>query len=168
MNVNINQTIAYDENIILKIKEMIKTGLDKLKYIIESKSLNLEFFNDLKSKFTEISLKLNELKLWNELNYFNSISPYIEYIVYQNSINSSFGHCSFAIELLKFYLDFIKNNFDFYLKTNNMSLEEFESFQEEIKRKYRLYRRKFYGEVYELSGDYTEEELYKIHESLRE
>ena len=168
MNVNINQTIAYDENIILKIKEMIKTGLDKLKSIIESKSLNLEFFNDLKSKFTEISLKLNELKLWNELNYFNSISPYIEYIVYQNSINSSFGHCSFAIELLKFYLDFIKNNFDFYLKTNNMSLEEFESFQEEIKRKYRLYRRKFYGEVYELSGDYTEEELYKIHESLRE
>lgn len=168
MNVNINQTIAYDENIILKIKEMIKTGLDKLKSIIESKSLNLEFFNDLKSKFTEILLKLNELKLWNELNYFNSISPYIEYIVYQNSINSSFGHCSFAIELLKFYLDFIKTNFDFYLKTNNMSLEEFESFQEEIKRKYRLYRRKFYGEVYELSGDYTEEELYKIHESLRE
>ena len=168
IEINKNQTIVYDEDIIFKIKDLIKMGLDKLKSFVESKSLDLEFYNDIKESFTKISLMLKELKLWSELNYFNSISPYIEYIVYQNSLNSSFGHCSFAIELLRYYLELIKTNFNFYLGLSNMNFEEFESFQVESKRKNLEFMCKFYGEIYELSGDYLEDELYQIQESLRE
>lgn len=164
-----NYTIEYDKNIILKLKEMIENGLKKLKSFVKfNKKGNLDFYNDLKERFNNIASKLKELELWDELKYFISISHYVEYIVYQNSLDSSFGYCSFAIELLNFYLDYIKVNFDYYLNLSIMNIKEFNEFQKGIKRKHRIYRRKFFEEIYQLSGEYTLDELYKMHESLRE
>ncbi|SEL20852.1 hypothetical protein SAMN05216439_0158 [Methanobrevibacter gottschalkii] len=168
MNTTKNQSIVYDEKTIFKVKEMIVAGLNKLKLFKCKKSGNLDFYNDLKETFTEIALNLKELKLWNELDYFLSISLYIEYIVYKNSIDSSFGHCSFAIELLNFYINLIKTSSDYYLNLTEMSIKDFGIYQNETKTRYRQYRRKFHTDVYVLSGDFTEDQMYEIHASLRE
>ena len=173
MNININNniTIEHDSKTLLKIKELIEIGFKKLKHYInskKSKNKNMNFYYDLKERFNKIYIELKELKLCNELRYLLSISQFIDYIVYQNSINDSFGHCEFALELLDFCIEIFKTNFDYYLNSNNMSFEEFELFQEEIKRKHREYRREFYNKVYEKSGNYADNELYEIHESLRE
>lgn len=133
MNTTKNQSIVYDEKTIFKVKEMIAAGLNKLKLFKCKKLGNLDFYNDLKETFTEIALNLKELKLWNELDYFLSISLYIEYIVYKNSIDSSFGHCSFAIELLNFYINLIKTNSDYYLNLTGMSIKDFGIYQNETK-----------------------------------
>ncbi|WP_407391465.1 hypothetical protein [Methanobrevibacter sp.] len=168
MTININQTIVYDESIILKIKEMIEAGLNKLKSFVKGiKDDNLNFYNDLSDRFNQIALKLEELELWDELNYFLSISQFIEYIIHQNCLDSSFGHCDFAVELLKFFIEYIKVNFDYYLNKSYLSLEEFEAFQEEIQIKHYNYLKDFFREICEFSGDYSQEELYEIHTSLR-
>ena len=163
-----DQSIVFDESIISKIEELIKMGLAKLKSFVKSDIDDLTFYYDLKNRFDEIAFKLEELQLWHELKYFISISHYIEYIVYQNSIDSSFGHCSFAVDLLNFYIDFITSNFDFYLNPNDIGSDKYDEFQKESKLKHRFFRRKFYGEIYELSGDYAIDDLYEVHEALRE
>lgn len=167
VNITHNQSIVLDECAISKIRQMIEAGLLKLKSFVRSQYVNLDFYNDIKERFNRIALKLECLELWDELNYFLSISQFIEYIIYHNSLDSSFGHCDFAIEILKFYIDYIKVNFDYYLKNSSMDLEEFELFQEEIRRKHFEYLKKFHRDISEFSGDFTQDELYKIHESLR-
>ena len=158
---------TYDADIIYKIKEMIEKGLDKLKSFSESEKYNLEYYNDMKERFKKISVKLKELKLCDEFKYFISICPHIEYIVYRNCIDPSFGHCSFAIELLTSYIKLIETNFDYYLGNTLISHDEYEKYGKEYKIKNRQYRREFYNEIYEFSGEYSQEELYGIHASLR-
>lgn len=169
MNTNINnQHLEYSEEIISKIKEMIKNGLDKLKSFVKyRKPNNLKFYNDLKENFKKISAKLQELKLCEELKYFISISPQIEYIVYQNCLNPSFGHCSFAIELMDFYNTLIETNFSFYLNENNMSPEEFKNFQKEMKIKNISIAINSIIKSMNLVA-ITPKELYELHASLKE
>jgi len=63
MNSNMNNptTIVYDDNIVTKIKEIIKKGLDKLESFIKSKTNpNLSLYNELECEFNEIISKLEE------------------------------------------------------------------------------------------------------------
>ena len=157
MNIHKNIPIVYNPEVLDNIKEMIKEGLDKLNSFVKTKineknikTPNFEFYNELDLKFDEISFKLKELKLCDEFNYFLSISDYILYIVHQNSIDSAFGHCNFALELLDFFT------------------ELFKTMQKNFKERYWDYRYIFYSDIYQSSGSFTDEEMYEIHKSLRE
>jgi hypothetical protein len=173
ITINQNIPIEYDPEIISKIKEMIKEGFDKLKTFVKTKidektiqTPNFKFYNELDQKFDEISYRLKELKLCDEHNYFLSISDYILYIIRQNSIDSTFGHCNFALELLEFFMELFKTNLEFYdsdIKVSN----EFKATQKRFKERYWDYRYIFYSAIYQSSGDFTEEEMYKIHKRLR-
>ena len=119
-------------------------------------------------KFDEISFKLKELKLCDEFNYFLSISDYILYIVHQNSIDSTFGHCNFALELLEFFIELFKTNIEFYNSYGKVSTNEFKTVQKNFKERYWDYRYIFYSDIYQSSGSFTDEEMYEIHKSLSE
>lgn len=174
MNINKNISIVYDTEIISKIKEMIKEGLDKLKSFVKTKidektiqTQNFKFYYELDQKFDEISFKLKELNMCNEYNYFLSISDYILYIVRQNSIDTNFSHCSFAFELLNFFRELFKTNLKFYISNQEFSTREFRTTQKKFKKKYWNYRYIFFSDIYQSSGDISEKEMYKIHEHLR-
>ena len=107
------------------------------------------------------------MKLCNEYIYFLLISDYILYIVEQNSIDSSFGHCDIAIELLDFFMEIFTTNMNFYNKSLKITDEEFETLKIHFKKQYRKYRSQFYCDIYQPTGDFTEEEMYEIHKSLR-
>ncbi|MBE6496897.1 MAG: hypothetical protein E7Z81_01230 [Methanobrevibacter sp.] len=175
MNINENIPIVYDPEKLTNIKEMIKEGFEKLNRFVKAKinekkvkTPNFEFYNELDQKFDEIASKLKELKLYDEFNFFLSISDYILYIVYQNSIDSTFGHCNFAIELLNFFTELFKTNTEFYYSSVKISHNEFKTIQKKFKEKYWNYRYLFYGDIYQSSGSYTDEKMYEIHKSLRE
>ena len=176
MNTTINNNIpiTFESEIISKIKKMITEGLDKLKSFVKIKlddkttnSQNFEFYNELDSKFDEISFRLKELKLCKEYNYFLSISDYILYIVHQNSINPNFGHCDFALELLDFFMELFKTNLKFYNTPSEVFTDKFESTQKKFKETYWNYRYLFYCDIYEPSGEFSESEMYNIHKHLR-
>ena len=171
-NINKNLAIEYDPDIVSKIKELIKEGFDKLKSFVKIKTdeitgiSNLNFYEELNLQFHEISTKLKELKLCREHYYFVSIKDHILYIVRQNSLDSTFGHCNFAVELFDFFIEFFKTNLEFYKSTNEIP-DEFEKLQKSFKERYWDYRCIFYSDIYQPSGDFTEKEMYKIHEQLR-
>ena len=144
-SINTNLSIDYDAIIISKIKEMIKEGLYKLKSFVEvKKQSKFKIYYELEEKFNEIALKLEKYEfLNNELNYFLSISDKILYIVNENCINTSFGHCDFALNLFDVFIELLES-------------------------KIRLIRHDFYNEIYESTGEFSEKELYEIHKSLRE
>ncbi len=172
-NINPNHAIEYDPDIIFKIKEMIKDGFDKLKSFVKSnnekstKIPNFNFFNELNQQFGEISIKLKESKLCVEYNYFLSIQDYVLYIVHQNSIDSSFGHCNFTLELLDFFMELFKTNVNFYKSSLKIENEDFKIIQTKFKEQYWEYRSHFYCDIYQSNGDFTDEEMYEIHKSLR-
>lgn len=103
----------------------------------------------------------------NEYNYFLSILDYILYIVRQNSIDTNFGHCNFALELLDFFMELFKTNINFYISNRKFSTSEFKTTQKKFKERYWDFRYVFYSDIYQSSGDITEKEMYKIHEQLR-
>ena len=111
-------------------------------------------------------MKLEELNLYIEHNYFISLKDYILYIVHQNSIDSTFGHCNFTVELIDFFMELFKTNINFY-KKNQTATDEFKRLQKDFKEKYWDYRCIFYSYIYQSSGDFTEDEMYKIHKHLR-
>ncbi len=171
---NKNITIEYDEEMLLKLKEMIEEGWMKLKSFVKintnqkavsKQKPNLDFYHDLKEKFKNISIKLKELKLCEELRYFLSVSHLINYIVYENSLNSSFGHCCFAIELLKFFIRLFKTNLQFY----NKSYEnyDFQKTQREFEKIHFNYIREFYWNIYQPDTDFDENNMYEYAKSLR-
>lgn len=170
-NVNNNIAIEYDPDILSKIKEIIKEGFEKLKCFVELKTKeikeisNFSFYDELKLQFREISMKLKELKLCREHYYFISIKDYILYIVRQNSLDSTFGHCNFTVELFNFFMELFKTNVNFY-KSLTKNNEEFDMMQNRFKEQYWEYRSKFYCDVYQPTGDFTDEEMYQIHKSL--
>ena len=174
-NMNKNQTIDYDANIVSKIKEMIKEGFENLKSFVKInsneitiKTPNFEFYNELDKKFDEISLKLKELKLCDEFNYFLSISDYILYIVHQNSMDSTFGHCNFALELLEFFMELFTTNVNFYNSLLKITEKKFKKVQTNFKQQFWEYRSHFYCNIYQPTGEFSEEEMYEIHKSLRD
>ena len=161
-NITKNTTVDFDDNIIRKIKEIIEKGLHKLESFIKAKTKpNLKYYYELDQEFDEIILKLEKLELWEERRYFLSIKRMILYIVQKNSIDRNFGHCNFAVELLNFFIDIFKTNISFYKNESETSEKEFEDFREDTKRKYREYRRIYYQNIYELTGEYCEKELYE-------
>lgn len=164
-NICSDQTIEYDD-MISKIKEMIEKGLNKLKSFVKSKiNPNLNFYRELDSEFDEIASKLEELGLLEEYKYFIAIEDMILYIVQKNSINNRFGHCNFAVDLLDFFIDLFKTNLEFYNMDDSID-KEFACHRNNYKNKYHEYRRIFYQDIYEPSGNYSEEDLYEILKSL--
>ena len=76
-NTTSNIAIEYDTEILSKIKELIEAGLDKLKSFVMinsdeaiTKIPDFNFYNELNQQFCEISIKLKELKLCTEHDYF--------------------------------------------------------------------------------------------------
>lgn len=170
-NMNPNITIDYNEDMLFKLKEMIKEGWEKLKTFVNSQPLQfkeestLDFYYDLREKFKNISLKLKELKFCEELRYFLSISHLINYIVYKNSLDATFGHCCFAVDLLKFFIKIFKTNLQFY---NNIPKDEdFQKIQEKFEKIHFEYIREFYWEIYEPNDDYKKNRMYEMAKTLR-
>lgn len=172
MNINStdNITIEYDLETLTKIKKMIEEGFYKLKSFIKSinKTSNSNIYEELDKDFDTIILKLKESKLCIEHDYFLSIKDYILYIVRKNSIEPSFEHCNFAVELLEFFKELFKTNLNYYKNSVKIPNDEFKIQQKKFKEKYWKYRYTFYSEIYQTSNEFSEEEIYKIHESLRE
>lgn len=159
----------YDEEEISKITGMIERELKKLKLLFESRMApDLDSYNDFDYKFSEISLNLEELSLWEEQRYFLSIKEMVLYIIHENYIDNHFGHCNFALELFDFFVELFKANFEFYKNNVSKDDERYLSHQESYKRKYHKYREIFYQDIYEFSGNYTENELYEILRSLKD
>ncbi|AMD16712.1 hypothetical protein TL18_00850 [Methanobrevibacter sp. YE315] len=175
MNVDKDLSIVYDPEILTKIKEMIEEGFEKLKTFVKkehdkiiNKKPNFKLYNELDQKFDDISFKLKELKLYSELNYFISISDYILYIIQANSIDSTFGYCNFALELLEFFMEIFKTNIKYYNSPQNVNSDEYTIIQDNFKEKYHEYRREFYWNIYEYSDDFDEKQMYEFAKSLRD
>ena len=162
--------IAYDSKIISKIKEMIKEGLYKLKSFVKVKEQpKYEIYYELEHKFNEIALKLEKYEfLNNELNYFLSISDKILYIVQKNCKNTSFGHCDFALYLFDVFIELWESKSRLINNYCETELKRYETYQIHFKNIYGEIRHEFYNEIYESNGEFSEKELYEIHESLRE
>lgn len=171
MNITINNpTIDCDPEILEKIKEMINDGLDKLKTFVKSK-INSKFkiYYELEEKLNKIADKLRNLKSFsNEFGYYRFIKGKILHIVHENCKDNSFGHCDFAIELLDFFIDVWSAKIRLNSNFSNEELEIYEKEQIGFKKRHHEYRRKFYCDIYVPSGEFSEEEMYNIHKSLRE
>ena len=170
MNTTTNNTISiiYDENIITKIKKMIEKGLNKLESIVKSKIRpNLNFYYKLECEFDEIASKLEDLKLCEERRYFLSIADMILYIVYENSHDSHFGHCNFALEVFNFFINLFKGNIQFYVESE-FDERGFITHQNNYQQKYYEYRTLFYQGIYDSSDNYSENEVYEFLKSLKD
>lgn len=169
MNFNIteNPTIEYNENILAKIKEMIETGLKKLKSLVKSEdNMQFKIYYEIDEKFNNIAKKLEKYEfLSNEFNYFISISSKIKYIIYKNCENNSFGHFDYALELFELYDEILDAKIELIHDSN---FEKYENMQVNFRNIYWEYEREFYLNIHVSNGDFTQEEIYKIHENLRE
>ena len=168
-NVNRNQSIDYDPNTISKIKEIVKYGFEKLKNLVKSiKSHNYEIYYEVKQVLNKISNKLANIESFkNEYNYLILLKSEILHIIYKNCENSTFGHCSFALELMDFFIEIWNAKVNLVENYSEAQLKKYEELQNSFKKRYRKYRREFYSDIYELSEDCSEEEFYEIHASLR-
>lgn len=164
-----DQTVVYDLEILTKIKKMIKEGFEKLKTLVNSiKSSNFEIYYEVKEVLNKISTKLINIESFkNEYEYLILLKSEILHIIYKNCEDSSFGHCSFALELMDFFIEIWDAKVDLAENYSEVELKKYEKLQNSFKKRYRKYRREFYCNIYELSEDYSEEELYNIHASLR-
>lgn len=164
-----NQTIEYDPNIISNIKEMIKEGLERLKNFINQDKNGFEIYHELDKKFNEIALKLEKYEYLNDqLDYFISISDKILYIIHQNCKDSSFGHCDFALELFDLFMEIWNAKIKLINNFSKNELEKYEESENSFKIRYGNYRHEFYLKIYKSNNEFSEDEMYQIHESLRE
>lgn len=168
-SINTNISIDYDSEIISKIKKMIKEGLCKLKSFVKvKKQSKFEIYHELEEKFNEIALKLEKYEfLNNELNYFLSISDKVIYIVHKNCIDTSFGHFDFALHLFDVFIELLESKIRLINNYCNLELKRHKKFNIHFKNIYGEIRHEFYNEIYESSEEFSEKELYEIHESLR-
>ena len=148
-SINTNISIDYDSEIVSKIKEMIKEGLYKLKSFVKVK-------------------KQSKFEIYYELNYFLSISDKIIYIVHKNCIDTSFGHCDFALHLFDIFIELLESKIRLINNYCDFELKRHEKFKIHFKNVYGEIRHEFYNEIYESNGEFSDKELYEIHESLRE
>lgn len=169
MNITENISVVYDPEIILKIKEMIKEGFEKLKSFVNIKSSKFDAYYELEEKFNNIANILRDIESLNdEFEYFLFIKRKILHIVYQNCEDENYGHCDYALELFDFFMEI----WDARIKLNREFIqEELELYKEQqisFKKRCHEYRREFYCNIYKSNGEFSEEEMYKIHESLRD
>lgn len=164
-NMNSNITIEYDKSIIVKIKEMIDEGLQKLKKFIKSKTNSkYDVYYELEDEFKNIANNLRNNEYFNnEFKYFLFIRDKILYIIFKNCEDNNFGYCDFALELFDFFIDVWDAKIRIFEENNT----KYEFLQSDFKKRYHNYCRKYYQEIYEPSDDFSEEEMYAIHESLR-
>lgn len=164
-NMNPNITIEYDKSIMAKIKEMIDEGLQKLKKFIKSKtSSKYNVYYELEGEFKKIGNNLRNNNYFSvEFKYFLFIQDKILYIVHKNCEEDNFGYCDFALVLFDFFIDVWDAKIQFY----NEDMVKYDFLQMDFKKRYHEYRRKFYQEIFEPSDDFSEDEMYAIHESLR-
>lgn len=169
-NINNNIAIEYDPEIISKIKEIIKEGFEKLKSFVKSKNKSsFDIYFELDEKFNDIALRLEKFEFLNEeLDYFLSISDKILYIIHSNCINPTFGHCDFALELFNLFKEIWDKKIRLITNYSHLELERYNEFKNSFKIKYGKYRHKFYLEIHKSTGEFSEKEIYKLHESLRE
>lgn len=113
-------------------------------------------------------MKLENYEIFNEeLNYFLSISDKILYIIYQNCKDPSFGHCDFALELFDFFIEMWNAKIKLINNFSKKEFENYEEFKNNFKIRYGSYRHEFYLEIHISNNEFSEEEMYEIHESLR-
>ena len=164
-----NQTIDYDSNTISKIKEMIKEGFEKLKNFIKYEKTDLNIYYELDEKFNDIALRLEKYEFFNEqLDYFLSISDKILYIIKQNCIDSSFGHCDFALDLFDLFIEIWNAKIKLIDNFSKRELEKYDAILNNFKSRYRAYRHEFYLKIYKSNSEFSQNEMYEIHESLRQ
>jgi hypothetical protein len=169
MNTNITQNISIvcDSETLLKIKEMIHEGFEKLKSFVKVKQSEFKIYYELEEKFDAIALKLEKLELFNyELDYFLLISDEILYIIYQNCKNNSFGHCEFALDLFDFFIEIWNAKIKLIENYTENERERHEKLKITFKKRYHQYRREFYWNIYRYSEDFDENETYKFAKSL--
>ena len=169
MNIDKNISIVYEPEILNKIKEMIQEGFDKLKSFFSVKSSKFKVYNELKEKFNEIADKLRDNETFNnEFEYFLFIKRKILHIIYQNCENEKYGHYDFALELFDFFIEI----WNARIKLNNRFCQKeltlYKAQQISFKKRCHKYRREFYRDIYIPDGEFSEKEIYYIHESLRD
>ena len=163
--INQNIPIVCDAEIISKIKEMIIEGLDKLKTFVKVKQPKFDIYHELEEKFNSIALKLEKYELFNEeLDYFLTITDKILYIIRKNCEDSTFGYCDFALELFDFFMKLWDSKTRLIKNFSHTSLEHYK----ETKRRLQEYRKKFYLEIHESTGEFDEKEIYRMQERLME
>lgn len=167
-NMTSNITIEYDPKMLTKIKEIIKTSINKIKSMQIKNSSNYDIYYEIDGKFDEIVKKIQDLKSFeNELKYIILLKSEILHIIYKNCEDKQFGHYDFVLELFNFLIEIWDAKINLHNNHTETELKKYEELQISFKKRYHEYRRTFYCNIYEPSGNYTEKELYKIHESLR-
>lgn len=143
-------TIDYDKEIVSKIKEMIKKGLNKLESFIKSeKTNNLEFYHEMDERFNNIAKKLEKYEfLDNEFEYFLSVSSKISYIVLKNCEDYSFGHCDYALELFDFLIEILEAKQELIKNYSEKELKKYEKAQEYFENRYWEYQKEFYLNIH--------------------
>ena len=169
-NIDAKPTIVYDPDIVSKIKEMIEAGFEKLKSFVKSKNNSkFDIYQELRTKLESIANRLRNVKLFrNEFIYFRSIKRKILYILNRNCENRFFGYCDFALELLKFFMEIWDAKIRLITNFSQEELEIYKNQKDLSKRRCHDYRREFYCNIFEANDEFSQDEIYKIHESLRE
>lgn len=169
MNINKDYSIVYDPEILTKIKEMIKEGFEKIKSFVNKKSSKFKVYYELREKFNMIANKLRDCEYFiNEFAYFRFIKRKILHILYQNCEDESYGHCDFALELLDFFMEIWDARIKFNKEFSKEELNQYKAQQNSFKKRCHKYRREFYCDIYKPDGEFSEIEIYEIHESLRD
>lgn len=169
-NMTTNIAIEYDPDIVLKIKEMIEAGLNNLKSFVKSKNNSkFDIYQELRIELESITNRLRNIEIFkNEFIYFRFIKRKILYIINKNCENNSFGYCDFALELLKFFMEIWDAKIRLITNFSQEELEIYKNQKKLSKKTCHEYRREFYCNIYETSDEFTQSEIYEIHESLRE
>lgn len=121
----------------------------------------------MKEKFLEIAILLEKCEfLTEEFHYFLAIKDKILYIIHENCKNSSFGYYDFALDLLNLFISIWNIKIKFL--TQQIKLEEYIHFQKEFEKKYIQYRQEFYLLIHKDDSEFSDNEIYHMHERLRE
>lgn len=165
-----NLTVEYNEEIISKIEEMIKKGLNKLKSFANSmKTNNLEFYYEMDERFNNIAKKLEKYEFLNdEFEYFLSVSSKILYIIRKNCKDHTFGHCDYALKLFDFIIEILESKQELIKNYSENELNNYERAQKDFEDRYWEYQKEFYLNIHDSDGELSEKEIYNIHEKLRE
>lgn len=88
--------------------------------------------------------------------------------MHKNCENQSFGHYDYALELFDFFMALLEAKQELIKNYSQIELEEYENTQKDFENRYWEYKKEFYLNIHESSGKFGENEIYKLHEKLRE
>lgn len=169
---HISNNIAINSDVEIKspIGELVEINIEKIKKLLKSKQeSDFKVYDEIETTLDNIADTLRNSKAFkNEFKYLILIKSEILHILYKNCEDSSFGHCDFALDLINFFKEVWEAKISLYENYSETQLKKYGELQNSFKKRYHKYREIFYYEIYEFSGEFSEEELYKIHESLRE